>query len=489
MDAKIKPPVSGKQRAVKISFGYHHRRDDISRFKSKLSWFAIIFTPVVWLCWSLAAREQMNAPYSHGPVAIVHATWENKCEACHLDFAPIRDDTWAASLLDSWYPQQHRWDHLADQKCEKCHPGPEHHARQDPQEVPSCASCHRDHNGRLASLLRMEDQACTRCHEALAAHTKVANPDPFKDVTRFDLIHPEFRSLKSDPGTIKFTHGRHLTLGLKSDKPGDKVSLTLGDLSEVDREKYRRPGQKDDELVQLDCASCHQQDSARQYMTPVTFEENCRACHALTFEPGKDKGDDKKLVPHGLTPDQIREIVQGNYLGEYVKKNPTVLEKKIQRLPVPSMTEAASDSVEAQRWVDDRVGRAERHLMTVCGHCHQDPPPGEPHLVPVKKANIPEVWLQHARFDHNSHRNVDPTKSAVEQCNVCHVKASTSMSSQDVLILGREKCLECHGPLSADGKRGGARADCVECHRYHGADHAIRADRPHKSYGTSEAKP
>ena len=172
-----------------------------------------------------------------------------------------------------------------------------------------------------------------------------------------------------------------------------------------------------------------------------------------------------KVVPHGLSPTAIREIVEGTYLGEYVKENPTLLQKKIERLPVPSLTQPASDSVEAKDWVKEKTGRAERHLLTVCGHCHQDAPAGEPHLVPVKPANIPNVWLQHARFDHNSHRNVDPTKSAIEQCNVCHAKASTSMDSQDVLILNREKCLECHGPLSADGKRGGARADCVECHR------------------------
>ncbi len=485
MDAKVKPPVTGKQRAVKISFGYHHRRDDLSRWKSKLSLFAIVFTPVVWLCWSLLAREQGNAPYSHGPVAIVHATWENKCEACHIDFAPIRDDTWGASLLNKWNPQPRPWDKLADEKCEKCHPGPDHHFRQIPGEVPSCASCHREHNGQLASLLRMDDQTCTVCHNGLASHLKVANPDPFKDVTRFDLIHPEFRSLKSDPGTIKFTHGRHLTQGLKSDKPGDKVSLSLADLSEEDREQYRRPGQKDADLVQLDCASCHQPNSARQYMTPVTFDENCRACHALTFEPGSKT----KLVPHGLSPVAIREIVEGHYLGEYVKEHPSLLQKKIERLPVPSLTQPASDSVEAKEWVKDKVSRAERHLLTVCGHCHQDAAPGEPHLVPVKKANIPQVWLQHARFDHNSHRNVDPTKPAIEQCNVCHGKATTSMSSQDVLILNREKCLECHGPLSADGKRGGARSDCVECHRYHGADRSMHAANPLIGHGAPEAKP
>ena len=485
MDAKIKPPVTGKQRAVKISFGYHHRRDDLSRWKSKLSLFAIVFTPVIWLCWSLMAREQANGPYSHGPVAIVHATWDNNCEACHLDFAPIRDDTWAATLLNKWNPQPRPWDHLADEKCEKCHPGPEHHFRQKPDEVPSCASCHREHNGRLASLLRMDDRTCTVCHDGLAAHLKVANPDPYKDVTRFDLVHPDFRSLKSDPGTIKFTHGRHLMKGLKSDKPGDKVELKLADLSKDDRERYRRPEQLDTDLVQLDCASCHQPDSASQYMTPVTFEGNCRACHALTFEPGAEM----KVVPHGLSPTAIREIVEGTYLGEYVKENPTLLQKKIERLPVPSLTQPASDSVEAKDWVKEKIGRAERHLLTVCGHCHQDAPAGEPHLVPVKPANIPNVWLQHARFDHNSHRNVDPTKSAIEQCNVCHAKAATSMDSQDVLILNREKCLECHGPLSADGKRGGARADCVECHRYHRADDPVRAARLAKGHGAPEAKP
>ncbi|MBC7820899.1 MAG: hypothetical protein IAG10_28785, partial [Planctomycetaceae bacterium] len=281
MDAKTKPPVTGKQRAVKISFGYHHRRDKLSRWKSKLSLFVVALTPVVWLCWSLMAKEQGNAPYSHGPLAAVHATWENKCEACHLDFAPIRDDTWAASLLDKWAPQPRAWDHLADQKCETCHPGPEHHFRQKPEEVPSCASCHRDHNGRLASLLRTDDRSCTSCHNGLASHLAVANPDPFKDVTRFDLVHPEFRSLKSDPGTITFTHGRHLTKGLKSDKPEDKVSLSLADLSAADRDQYRRPGQVDTDLVQLDCASCHQPDSSGQYMRPVTFEANCRACHTL----------------------------------------------------------------------------------------------------------------------------------------------------------------------------------------------------------------
>ncbi len=463
MDAKIKPSVTGKQRVVRIPFGYHHRRDKINRWKTSLSVLAIILTTAAWLCWSLMAKEQGNAPYSHGPLAAVHATWENKCEACHVDFAPIRDDAWnALSWLAPSSPKPHAWSHLADKKCEVCHRGPEHHARQKSEEVASCASCHRDHGGRLVSLLRSDDRSCTTCHESLASHSQVANADAFKDVTSFDRAHPEFRSLKTDPGTIKFTHGRHLAAGLKI-KPDDKLTLTLADLKPEDREQYRREKQVDSDLVQLDCASCHQPDSSGKYMQPITFEQNCRACHALGFEPGSEN----KSVPHRLKPEAVRDVLWNSYLADYVKENPGLLKKKISRSPIPSLNEPPSaDSVEAKAWIEKRASDAERHLVTVCAHCHQDPPSGgEPRLVPVLPARIPQVWLQHARFDHTAHRAME--------CRKCHEPAYTSKNSQDVMIVNRDKCLECHSPLSADGKRGGARFDCVECHRYHGADHPI----------------
>lgn len=475
MDVKTKPSVTGKQRVVKIPFGYHHRRDKLSRRKVGLSVLALVLTPVVWLCWGVMAKEQSEAPYSHGPLAAVHATWENKCEACHVDFAPIKDDAWSAlSWLTLSAPQPHVWEHLSDKKCEVCHPGPEHHGLQKREEVASCASCHRDHSGRLASIVRTDDRSCTECHADLASHMQASRPDAFENVTRFDLAHPAFRSLKSDPGTIRFTHNRHVTAGLKI-KSDDKLSLTLADLSEADRARYRRTGQSDADLVQLDCASCHQPDQTGRYMQPVTFEENCRACHALAIEPGT-----QKIVPHGLSPDAVRDFLRTTYLREYVEQNPDLLEKKIARPPVPSMNKAQDpDSAKAAAWVEEKASRAERHLLTVCGHCHQDPPTGEPKLAPVLPARIPQVWLQHARFDHAAHRAVE--------CRSCHEKAfadhpDASKGSQDVMIVNREKCLECHSPLSSDGKRGGARFDCAECHRYHGADHPI-------GHGKPEAKP
>lgn len=467
MDAKPRPSVTGKQRATRIFHGYHHRRDELFRRKTGLTLFAVALTLAVWLGWSLVATEQRNAPFSHGPVAAVHSTWENKCEACHVDFAPIQDGTWAASLLNSWFPQQTRWEHLADQKCEVCHPGPVHHFRQKPDEVPSCASCHHEHDGRLASLLRMDDRYCTSCHAELDQHMVVANPHAFGGVTGFDRVHPAFRSLKSDPGTVKFTHGRHLSAGLKI-SADDKLKFTLEDLSESDREKYGGEGQPLDTLVQLDCASCHQPDSSGQYMRPVTFEESCRACHALGFEPGEKS----KVVPHRLSPTAVREVLGDAYLREYVNQNPGLLERKLKRHPVMGkVPDSDPESDKAKEWIAGKVSGAERHLTTVCGHCHQPPEPGsEPVLLSVLPAGIPKVWLKHARFDHAAHRKWD--------CRKCHESAYGSKDSHDVLIVNREKCIECHSPVSSDGKLGGARFDCIECHRYHGADHVAGVKKP-----------
>ncbi|MFM9960118.1 MAG: cytochrome c3 family protein [Planctomycetaceae bacterium] len=492
MDAKPRPSVTGKQRATRIFHGYHHRRDELSRKKTALTLIAVVLTLAVWLGWGLMATEQKNAPFSHGPVASVHATWENKCEACHVDFAPIQDGTWAASLLNAWSPLPNKpgkWEHLADQKCEACHPGPVHHFRQIPDEVPSCASCHQEHDGRLASLLRMDDATCTKCHDDLNAHLVVANPQAYGNVTRFDLVHPTFRSLeKKDPGTIRFTHGHHLAAGLKFSPDDKKVSMTVAELSQEDRVRLRVDKQSETDLVQLDCASCHQPDPTGQYMRPVTFEENCRACHALEFEPGTNA---KKVVPHGLSPVAVREFLRSAYLREYVEQNPGVMEKKIARHPVMGNV-PEPESEKAKVWVDKKASEAEKHLTTVCGHCHQKPEPGsEPVLKPVLPAEIPKKWLQHARFDHAAHRKWD--------CRKCHEQAYPAKDSGEskdardgvaidthdvVMIVNRDKCIECHSPLSSDGKRGGARFDCVECHRYHGADHVQARAKP-----KPEAKP
>ena len=64
-------------------------------------------------------------------------------------------------------------------------------------EAPGCSSCHQDHQGLQASLLRMDNAACTRCHQAIERHIdgKPASLSDLVNVTHFDEEHhPEFSS-------------------------------------------------------------------------------------------------------------------------------------------------------------------------------------------------------------------------------------------------------------------------------------------------------
>jgi predicted CXXCH cytochrome family protein len=425
--------------------------------------------------------------HSHGEVAAMHATWASQCSACHEDFAPIRDD--AAFAVWHWPGQPRPWGHASDAKCSHCHAGPAHVAREKPEEVASCASCHREHQGSLASLTRMDDRHCTRCHASLAnpTATAVASRVEFEaaplaqTITSWIADHPDFRSLKHDPGRIEFTHGRHMTEGLRA-APDDRVQMKLGDLPADDRDRYRRPGQSDTDLIQLDCASCHRSDASGKYMLPVSYEQHCRACHPLTIDPQQPA----ELLPHGLSPDRIRRDLLGRLSESLLQESPQEWKELLR--PVPSR-QGERPPREPLDLLSERVLKTERHLRHACDKCHElrvaDPDiaklpeslvdTGLSSLMDaVQPPAVPDVWLRHARFDHAAHRFVD--------CRQCHARAyadhpQASKSHTDVLIAGRETCLSCHSPRTRDA--GGARHDCAECHHYHAADH--RADQLHKA--------
>jgi hypothetical protein len=112
-----------------------------------------------------------------------------------------------------------------------------------------------------------------------------------------------------------------------------------------------------------------------------------------------------------------------------------------------------------------------------CRYCHEIAPeetPGAFHWK-VVPPNIPARWLTHSIFRHDSHRMLG--------CTECHQNLENgasvleSESTGDVLIPSINRCQRCHTreSRSAESDRewsrfGGARTDCVECHRYH--DHS-----------------
>jgi len=282
----------------------------------------------------------------------------------------------------------------------------------------------------------------------------------------------------------------------------------LADLPADVAARYRRPDQpagvKPDHeyLVQLDCSSCHTTDDATAgnvasnppssgaYYRPIDFERHCRDCHPLPFEATRP---DARL-PHGLKAADI-----ANYLARFYASAalPTALPDsstdkpgvvgdpwRPQRL-LPGRSGDPEARAEVERTVAQQITLAQQFLkrQAVCGKCHDErafqanESTGEGLSPQVAAAAIPAYWLRHARFSHAPHQGL--------YCSECHAAASAPSSGlaqpppdrELVMIAGRDTCLRCHAKSSARSETmGPVRADCVLCHKYHGADHATRPD-------------
>ena len=317
---------TGKRRRSRIELGYYRAPDRFSRWRGRLCLFAIVAT-TVWLgasailspdarsrIWSLEPSRLA----SKGPLARPHAIWDSTCAACHVSFAPINGSRWSPS---PWTGQA-----AGGKRCTACHAGPVHHQSVRKEDVPDCAECHRDHRGRDASLLVMDDTACTRCHQNLAAHhdSRAGPLTVAGSVTSFDREHhpdltASWAARSAGPRRIKFNHALHLAAGLTLEKDGAR--LTFAQLPASDRRRY---GWNDRQLlnapVQLACASCHESAVTERvqsvdrrpasageprnpgaYMLPIVYENHCAACHSLQF----DSDLPEARARHGLKAQEV----------------------------------------------------------------------------------------------------------------------------------------------------------------------------------------
>jgi len=296
---------SSREHASRIDRTYFQRPSRFQRVRRGLLLAAVV-AGAAWGAWAAFDGPRQIAT---GPVAAVHAKWESDCSACHVPFAPIKDNTWFSTAATR---------QVMDAKCEACHRGEAHHPLQVAAAAGSCASCHADHRGRDADLSRVADRTCTACHGDIAAHRLADAPagvtpsTVVTPITRFDDDHhPPFAALSADPGRLKFSHGRHMRAGLSfAGAPGDATApatatgaaaaWTYARLAPADRDRYLPAGGQDHDPIQLSCASCHEFGGAAAagrtmpaelagaapgaYALPVDFGRHCAACHALPFE-------------------------------------------------------------------------------------------------------------------------------------------------------------------------------------------------------------
>lgn len=159
---------------------------------------------------------------SPGPLSSSHASFENRCAACH---SPS----------------------VADVRCEYCHDpfgtnryqnaghvwlGTKDSARVANAATVDCARCHNEHRGRRFGIVPADDRQCQGCHFSSLAQ------------------HPEFALVKA--GVMKkeglqFSHKIHL-------KAVRKAKLE-------------------------DCQYCHEPTTDRRGFRPLNFDQHCARCH------------------------------------------------------------------------------------------------------------------------------------------------------------------------------------------------------------------
>jgi len=433
-----------KRPSVQLDYTKFHRRDALTLWKNRLIVGLGLAMIALGLWWWLSGKwGGGNSPvYSPGPVAAVHAAWENQCTACH---APHE------SAGRGWGAQTFGVSHTPDKLCQECHTGPRHFESENPADTPTCAACHLEHQGRLAILTRNDDRFCTVCHSKIADHYQsgIAKKYPgIRDVSSWES-HPPFELPKSDPGKLKFNHKLHLTPGMARD--GGMALKT--DASGP---------------VRLDCASCHRPDDATgAVMKPIVFEEHCQACHPLTVKLPDDKTELK--MPHHWQPDRLHELLEGLLVSRAMQNKKESLQRPPWQMP------GKDDAFKLT--IADRLAAVERDMIAskkLCSECHTfsgDVGKGALTGLMIEPTKVPDVWYQQAKFNHAAHRLLD--------CRGCH-NVDNSTTSETVAIPNIDNCRQCHGSSSGSG---GVRSTCVECHAYHNGDH------PRMGKGAKERAP
>jgi hypothetical protein len=457
-----------KDRSPRFSLNYHKTPNRIVRWRGYLIGLATLGA-VGWLASAYALPEGGVERYSRGPVANVHAAWDQKCKACHDPFQPINSNTWFQETL---FGKSTDWKREASDRCETCHAGPAHAANQKAESVAACGSCHRDHRGRENSLVRVSDLDCTTCHGGLDAHVTgdyvyaKDMPADVKKITSFAYDHPDFRPeigpiKKPEDRRLKFSHKQHMTTGMglaRDSARGWKIT----DVPKEFRERYVAD---DKGMVQLRCADCHRLDSSDTHLTraeitppdpwgalnpsrrsgayflPIVFDAHCKACHATEVQTSENWP--KVATPHRAQPKEMNDYLWRTYVDLTVKADPAMRDSILSKTDAvekalrnrtrldpavsdPDDTAAAkalTQEVNRLRGlVDANVLKAERLLYigtAACGKCHDFKPAAanadpQRRFVPqeVLATNTPDVWFPHAKFSHVSHRAMD--------CRACH---------------------------------------------------------------------
>jgi predicted CXXCH cytochrome family protein len=482
--------ITGKQLSRRIDRNYSSALDPSILWKRRFGWAGLLFG-VVYGLWMLSpsAAKQLST----GTLSKAHHAWnETGCDNCHAPLSPIKTTSVARSphaIAEN------------NQRCNACHRMADHYptaTKPALQALESCVQCHHEHLGANHNLLDIADESCVRCHADLAKFVTDADR-PLSKVTSFDSTngisgHPDFQGLIRDPGTIQFSHTQHMRPG-QSLKPGDLSAKTWDSLPLGFQDQYQKPNNISDP-IQLTCSDCHERDypiagyktlegpnatsasnsldrqtNAHVLYKPVEFSKHCEACHQLDLPHKLDFKDQKHLLDIVATSQQQR-LARSERLQSTSNQSESSVDEE-NRLRIAG-TASGADLVGLIK-ENNPLAKTAIFKTYACSKCHQ--PATDLDSINnlesiVVPSSLPTQWLKKAVFSHGPHINV--------QCDDCHKIQldSNSLSlgnlASDVLIDGIHGCQQCHivdetkrRDAQLAGVKNIARADCIDCHRYH----------------------
>lgn len=440
---------TSKSISERIEADYYKRPHPMRKAKRWLSWgFFIGSLVLVLLPLALGRREV----YQAAPVSPAHQFIANDCARCHAE-------AWQPALRLVTLDANHR--STTDAACRSCHDTADHFGSLPTEPAPHCADCHREHRPEQ-SLARTTDQHCIRCHATLTIRSKDGSEiQPVRDIAS----HPEIALFRSgagtDPTNLHFNHSVHVAA--------------------------KGVAGPDGKLVKLECVNCHQPDSNRHLMKPVTYEANCAQCHSNSLQFDQERFPGQK-VPHAAA-----EVVRGFLREQYYQwaegQNRPSAPGQLPRAAAPSAEEQAeADRLqrsalrnllgEPEPKQTPDVDQAEFQVFARsggCRYCHtvvtesvaDDSAAGEnlAETWKVVEPAMPARWLKGAVFPHVSHRMLT--------CVACH-PVHESTQTADLHVPTIDNCKQCHSPAIAGSMA--ASSHCTSCHNYHDHEKDLNFD-------------
>jgi len=432
-----------KKLAQRVDLNYFKRS---TPFKRANLWLSVLvpLLAVGWIAWRGFSGD--SRVYSSGRMSEPHAVLEKQCAACHVQKA----GEFSAKAEDA--------------ACLACHDGPVHHENQVGAKVPTCATCHVEHRGRI-DLSAAANQTCAECHGKLQVPSGQLHYAAH--IQNLEKGHPEFALLRGDAkdiGTIRLNHAVHMK-PIRQGPNGPLVQLECGDCHrnyqaewkyavfpypEMASYQLHRAQPMDNLPRPLPTLQPRTPSNGRERMRAVEFARACSGCHLLTFDKRFDVGvpHDKPEVVHAFLVKKFQAYIAMHPGEVRVVRDP---KRDLTGKPLPPEVRVLAPV----QWVAERTADAEELLWRkTCKQCHQLGLDGSASLPSIALAGMRERWLPHAKFGHDAHRGFS--------CVSCHTKALTSTETSDILVPGIANCKTCHapGPEHAESR-------CFECHTYH----------------------